>query len=188
MPIKIKLGTAPEDTAPTPLPPQATVELRVRKTLGGNFLIKDHQMMDIVIMPESGRIAAIPKPSIGDNDKIYHHQKDLMDALFKGGVVEYDTIQGGLSFGVLESFFKKDVEGVDAVQVVLLEVEKYIKATASDGLYAEEYDQHIEDRFTDPNSSDSTELGAIKPQQDEPYAQSYTPAGSYTFSAYGYTY
>jgi hypothetical protein len=188
MPIKIKLGTATGATTPTPPPPQATIELRVRKTLAGNFLVKDHQMMDIVVMPESGRIAALPKPSVGDNDNIYHHQKDLMDALFKSGVIEYDTIQGGLSFGVLEGFFKKDAVGVDAVQVVLLEVEKYIKDTAADGLYAEEYDQHIEDRFTDPNSSDSTALGAIKPQQDEPYAQSSTPAGSYTFSAYGYTY
>ena len=184
MPIKIKLNTT---SAPVK-EPDATIRLRVSKTLAGNYLIKDHRLLDIVVMPEKGRIAAVPKPRVADVDTIYEHQKDLMDSLFRSGVLEYDTVQGALSFGVLEGYFKTDVEGLDPVQVVLLEIEKYIKATASDGMAAEEYDKHIEDRFTDPNSSDSTALGSVKPAQDEPYALSSVSGGSYGFSAYGYMY
>lgn len=190
MTIKIKIPPAPSAASATPPPPepQATIELRVTKTLAGNYLIKDHRFLDIVVMPLQGRIAAIPKPRLADLDTIYEHQKDLMDSLFSGGVIEYNSIQGDLTFGVLEGFYNKDAEGVDAAQVALLEIEKYIKKTASDGLYADEYEQHIEDRFTDPNSEDSTALGAIKPEQDEPYSQSYVPGDAYAFNAYGYIY
>lgn len=186
MPIKIKLN--PTATPAAPVKPDATIELRISKTLAGNYLIKDHRLLDIVVMPTEGRVAAVAKPRVADIDTVYEHQKDLMDSLFRSGIVEYDTIQGALSFGVLESYFKTDAQGVDPVQVVLLEIERYIKQTASDGWEAEEYDKNIEDRFTDPNSSDSTALGSVKPEQDEPYALSTVQGGTYGFSAYGYYY
>ena len=48
------------------------------------------------------------------------------------------------------------------------------------------YDKNIEDRFTDPTDEDSTAYGEIKPEQDEPYHQSYDP--TYTFAGQGYFY
>ena len=156
MPLKIKLGSPP--------PPQATITLQARKTLDGNILISDHHKMNIVIVPAENKITTIPKPYVGDN--VYEYQKDLMDHLFRGGVITYDSIQGGPSFGVLEGFYAADVEEVDPVQVALLEIEGFIRATHDDDYEAEEYKQDIEDRFTDPTPEDSTALGAVKPVQD----------------------
>lgn len=96
MPLKIRIGS------PEPPPPQATITLQARKTLEGNILISDHHKMDIVIIPAEGKITTIPKPYVGEN--VYDYQKQLMDHLFKGGVVSYESIQGGDRFGMLEGF------------------------------------------------------------------------------------
>ena len=173
MPLKIKF----------PEPPQATIELKVRKTLAGNLLINDHEKMDIVIVPSENKIVTMPKPYAGDN--IYDYQRELMDSLFRGGVVEYDSIQGGVNFGMLEGVMGENKK-VDPVQVALFEIEKYISKTSRDDFRAEEYDRNIEDRFTNPSPEDSTELGEIKPEEDEPYRQS--QADSYTFTGFGYLY
>ena len=68
----------------------------------------------------------------------------------------------------------------------LLGIEKYISETAHAEMKAEDYDKNIEDRFTDPTDEDSTAYGEIKPEQDEPYHQSYDP--TYTFAGQGYFY
>jgi hypothetical protein len=78
-------------------------------------------------------------------------------------------------------------EEVDALQVVLYEVEKFIrKSTALDAEWRE-YDKNIEDRFTDPTDKDSTAYGEIPPYEDTPGAnQSADP--TYTYAGYGYLY
>ena len=45
MPLKIKINK--------PKPPQATIELQIRKTLAGNLLITDHEKMNIVVSPKT---------------------------------------------------------------------------------------------------------------------------------------
>jgi hypothetical protein len=181
MPLKIKIGT-------TPPPPQASIGLQARKTLAGNILISDHPKMNIVIVPSEGKITAIPKPHVGDN--VYDYQRDLMDHLFRGGVIPYESIQGGDRFGMLEGVYgsENDLEEIDGVQVALLEIESFIRQTAGEDAGAEEYHQDIEDRFTDPTAEDSTALGTIKPEQDEPYGRMAAQIGAYSFAGYGYFY
>ena len=181
MPLKIRIGS------PEPPPPQATRTLQARKTLEGNILISEHHKMDIVIIPAEGKITTIPKPYVGEN--VYDYQKQLMDHLFKGGVVSYESIQGGDRFGMLEGFYPTEADdNIDPVQVALLQIESFIHNTANEDAKAEEYKQDIEDRFTDPTPEDSTALGAIKPEQDEPYGRMAAEIGAYSFAGYGYFY
>jgi len=177
MPLKIKINKGAS------VLPQATVALQVTKTLDGNILINDHSKMDIVIVPSSKKIVTIPKPFADHN--IYDYQRDLMDALFKGGVIKYDSIQGGSCYGMLEGILS-DNDEVDSVQVALLEIERYLQKSAASSVTGEEYDAHIEDRFTDPTDEDSTEWGSVKPEQDEPNHSS--PSSAYVYSGYGYLY
>jgi hypothetical protein len=176
MPLKIKIGKE--------APPQATVELQVRKTLDGNLLITDHLKMDIVIVPKDNKIVSFPKPNAGDG--VYDYQRDLMNSLFQGGVVNLESVQGGAAYGMLEGVMGEG-SGVDPVQVALLEIEKFIKRTMADDVEADAYDEYIEDRFTDPTAEDSTEWGEIPPEQDEPYRQSLGQS-NYSFAGYGYLY
>jgi hypothetical protein len=179
MPLTLKLGDAAK-------PPQATVELQVSKTMGGNLLITDHEKIDILIVPEQSKISTMPKLYVGDD--VYEYQRDLLDSLFHGGVIDPDRVQGGVRFGVLEAFMAEPVEDVDPVQIALLEIEKYIKKTLGEEIKADEYDKNIEDRFTDPDEKESTEYGEIKPEEEEPYRQSQVQDPEYTFVGQGYLY
>jgi hypothetical protein len=180
MTIKIKIGSA--QVAEQPLPTQATIRLQMSKTLDGNVLIKDHQKINIIVVPSAGQVITMPKPHIGENT--YYEQRQLMDALQEGGVISPQTIQGGLEFGTLEGAYNKDATDVDPLQIILLQIEKYLRESYSDNYKAEEYDQNIEDRFTDPTPEDSTALGEVPPEKD----QAYTIDPTYTFNGYGYFY
>ena len=182
MTIKVRIGNT---TPPAePKPPQATVELKVTKTLAGNLLIDDHRYFDIVINPSESKIITLPKPS-ADKD-VFEYQKDFMYSLFKGGIIENESIQGGPVFGMVESTFPSKGD-VDTVQATLYQISEYFKSHMFDDEIAEEYDEHIEDNFVDPPDSETTKYGEIPPYQD-------TPGGNqigdptYTFAGYGYIY
>ena len=81
MPIKITINKAAaggadvEEVAEV----QATVRLKAHKTLDGNILIKDHDMMDIVVIPSENKVMTLPKFGLGE--EVYHYQKFLLDSL-----------------------------------------------------------------------------------------------------------
>ena len=183
MPISFALGT-PLTAETERKPTQATVGLRISKTLDGNLLINDHKYLDIIIIPSEGRIVTIPKP-YAEKD-VYDYQKDFMYNLFKNGVMNAVAPEGGPFVGMVETTYPMDSE-VDALQATLLIISEYIKQTAQDELVAEEYDENIEDNFSDPPPEETTEYGKIKPYQDTPGANQ-TGDPTYTFAGYGYYY
>ena len=183
MTLKIKINKQEP-----PKPPQATIELQIRKTLGGNYLIMDHEKMNIVVSPKSKTVTTIPKMYSGDNSNIYSYQRDLMTSLEEGGVISHNMIQGGIKFGGLEAVIEDSPEGVDGVQVALLEIEKFIKKSLGEEIKSAEYDKNIEDRFTDPEETETTELGEVTPEEETPYGRSRSYEIPYSFVGYGYLY
>jgi hypothetical protein len=181
MPIKIKFPS-PDETAEKKV--QAQIHLKIKKTLDDNLLINDHEYMDIVVVPKKHKIITFPKPH-ADKD-VYEYQKDLLYSLFKGGVLEMFSAEGGARFGVLEATYPAEAS-VDSLQAVLLQVQEYLKKTAADELVADEYDENIEDNFTDPPDDKTTKYGSIPPYQDTP-AGSASDSAPYTYAGYGYLY
>ena len=179
MPIKIKIGSSEE-----PRPIQASISLQVTKTLDGHLLINDHKYIDIIVDTTEGKIVTMPKPHT-ERD-VYDYQKDLMYSLFKGGVAAAVAPRGGPVFGMVETTFPKESE-VDSLQAVLYQIAEYIKKTAHNEDQAEEYDENIEDRFTDPTDQDSTAYGEIPPYQDTPEGAA-DSLPTYTYAGYGYYY
>lgn len=178
MTIKIKINT-PEP----PSPPQAQVRLEIRRSVDGNLLINDHQYIDIIIIPEERKIITMPKPYVEKDT--YDYQRSLMYSLFKGGLLGAEAPQGGARFGVMEAAYPTS-DKVNSLQALLLQVEKYIVESSADDLQAREYDENIEDNFTDPPSDETTAWGEIPPYQDNPKAQQTAP--TYSFAGYGYLY
>ena len=182
MPITIKIGDA---VTPAPKPIQASISLQVKKTLAGNLIINDHKYLDIVISPSENKIITMPKPNVEKD--VYDYQKDLMYDLFKGGVTEADAPRGGPVFGMVETTYPEDSE-VDTLQAVLYRISEYVQQVTDSEQVAEEYDENIEDRFTDPNAKDSTAYGEIPPYQDTPQGRASSLDPTYTFAGYGYYY
>ena len=179
MPIKIKIGnTVKEEERPT----QATISLKIKKTLNGNLLINDHKHMDIVIVPSENKIVTMPKP-YAEVDT-FQTQKDFMYAMFKGGVTEGITPQGGDFFGVVETKYPSKSD-VDTLQSVLYQIEKYIEETADKEIVYDNYDENVEDNFVNPDPEKTTEYGEVPPYEDTPEGSS-TPV--YSYYGYGYRY
>jgi len=182
MPIKIKIG---DTTQKQPKPVQASIPLKITKTLDGNLIIDDHQYLDIIVSPSEAKIITMPKPFVEKD--VYDYQKDFMYSLFKGGVSEASSPTGGPRFGMVETSFPKEGD-VNTLQAVLYQISSYVNKTAHDEDIAREYDENIEDRFTDPDAKDSTEYGAVPPYQDTPEGSSNQADPTYTFAGYGYYY
>jgi len=165
-------------------PVQAQISLKMTKTLDGNLLIDDHKYMDILVMPESQRIVTLPKP-YAEKD-VYHYQQSLMYSLFKGGITNAMSPEGGPVFGMVETTYPAQGE-VNTLEAVLYQINEFITQTAEDERISDEYDENVEDRFTDPTPEDSTAYGSIPPYQDTPGANAIGDP-TYTFAGYGYLY
>jgi hypothetical protein len=181
MPVTFKIHGS-QSTKKQP-DPQATISLEISQTLDGNLLINDHQYIDIVVMPKESKIVAIPKP-YAERD-VYDYQHALMYTLFKGGVIT-GPIQGGVTFGMVEASYPSTAN-VDPVQAVLYQISEFIKNTAHDEIRAEEYEENIEDNFSDPPDDETTPYGKIPPYQDTAGANAIGDP-TYTFAGYGYLY
>jgi hypothetical protein len=182
MPITIKIGdSAKEEKKPI----QASITLQVKKTLDGNLLINDHKYLDIIISPTEGKVVTMPKPNVEKD--VYDYQKDLMYDLYKGGVTAAAAPRGGAVFGMVETTYPTEGD-VDTLQAVLYRISEYLKHVADSEQVAEEYDENIEDRFTDPDAKDSTAYGEIPPYQDTPEGRADSADPTYTFAGYGYYY
>ena len=179
MPIKIKIGN---DVKAENKPPQATVSLKISKTLAGNLLINDHKHMDIVIVPSENKIVTMPKP-YAEIDT-FQTQNDFMYAMFKGGVTEALTPEGGEFFGVIETKYPPKAD-VDPLQAVLYQIEKYIQETRDSEIVYDNYDENVEDNFTNPTPEKSTEYGEVPSYEDTPQGAQ-TP--TYSYYGYGYRY
>jgi hypothetical protein len=183
MPIKIILNN---DSAQgeKEKPIQASIDLKISKTLDGNLLVDDHKYMDILVMPNEQRIVTIPKPQ-ADRD-VYPYQKHLMYSLFKGGITDALMPTGGPVFGMVETSYPSKSQ-VNPLEAVLLQISEFLKHTAYDEEVADQYDENIEDNFTEPPPDETTEYGSIPPYQDTPGANQIGDP-TYTFAGYGYIY
>jgi len=164
--------------------PDATIGLNISQTLAGNLLINDHQYMDILVVPSEKKVVTMAKP-YADRD-VYDYQQDLMYSLFRGGVTEGDNPRGTGRYGVMEVNYAQS-DKVNALQAVLYQLSEYIKKTQHDEATATDYDENIEDRFTDPGPEDSTRYGEFPPVQDTPAGQQVIEP-AYSFAGYGYLY
>jgi len=142
---------------------EITIDLNVRRSLDGNFLIFDHIDIDIVVMPEKNKIVAFPKESL--SDVVYGAQNRMFDYLTKKGIVLPESIQGGNVYGALEAAYPESTTGYDADKVVMLSISKFIDEERPYFAYDKAYQQQEIDRLVDPDEEDSTELGDV-PHKD----------------------
>ena len=61
------------------------IDLNVRRSLDGNYLIFDHIDIDIVVMPEKNKVVTFPKESL--SDVVYGAQNRMFDYLVKKGII-----------------------------------------------------------------------------------------------------
>lgn len=135
------------------------ISLKVRRTLDANLIVSDHPDIDIVLMPEKMKIIVFARENFDDN--IYQTQDRLMKYLFKKGVISLDTICGGNVYGSLEAKLLKPSQEIPIDNLMLMLLSKWIDSEKPSFVYQKAVDDVYNDRMTDPEDKDSTELGDI---------------------------
>ena len=121
--------------------PQASVELQARKTLEGNLLIMDHDLIDIVLQPESLKIVTFPKSQSADD--VYGAQSRFFDFLSDKGIVDRQTVQGGNIFSSIEGVIPPSQE-VNPLQAAVYVISQFLDDEADALKSAEQYEKEIE--------------------------------------------
>tara|TARA_R110000824_G_scaffold68453_4_gene177035 strand:- start:85 stop:648 length:564 start_codon:yes stop_codon:yes gene_type:complete len=158
-----------------------SLELDMRRSLDGNIMIFDHSDIDIVMFPGQGKIVAFPKDTM--QDLVYGAQDRLFSYLSKKGIVDRDSIRGGSVYGSLEATALQSVD-LDTTRMALINISKWIDEERPYFEFVEKYEEMSNDRFTDPNEEESTELGEVPHSENKgtlrpgynygPYWQSFT--------------
>ena len=165
-------------------PVQATVDLKMRKTLDGSFVVFDHPEIDIVIMPQMLKVVSFPKEEMGDH--IYATQSRLFDFLSKKGVIVFDSVQGGNLYGSLEANIPPPANPeVDPIEVVIYVVAKFVEEEQPFYDREAKYKDNVDDWLLEPDDEHSTDLDwAEKTHQPRKGVQNRWPGST---AAYGLT-
>ena len=149
----------PENSQP-PEEQSIKVKLKIRKALDDSFIVFDHPLLDIAIIPEKMKIIAYPKDDMGDN--VYEIQDELFKYLQKKGIIKPESVQGGLVFGAFEAtYYENNVSDGKSLDAVLLNIAKFMDRERPYFEFMKTYDEAQNDKFLDPEDDESTELGDV---------------------------
>ena len=111
MAIKITIGGGKKEAPPQPAPKVAEIKLNISKAVNGDYYIKDHSDIDIVVMVEKNKVLALSKDLM--SEMVYGAQDTNKRAGFnsEGSFPKNISTKGGVlkkeSEELLNRFFKK---------------------------------------------------------------------------------
>jgi len=163
--VKIKIGPEVSIAVKKTLKPfkidvkfPTTISLNLRRALNGDYLIYDHPLFDIVIMPGKNKVVSFRKKDTRIDP--YPSQDKYFDYLMRLGMIVQDSIQGGNVYGSLEAVYPIN-DKVDTIQALLLATYNFLKDEKELFNSADEFEEEYEERLLDPTPEDSTELGEV---------------------------
>tara|TARA_R100000315_G_C5191538_1_gene111753 strand:+ start:48 stop:590 length:543 start_codon:yes stop_codon:yes gene_type:complete len=153
MAIKIRIGKGADDAF-------VRLEMDIRKSMSGDYMIFDHADVDIVLSPKNNKIIAFPKDTM--SDLVYGAQNRLFTELRKKGIVVSDSIQAGSYYGSIEAIMEQaSSEELSTPKMALINISKFIDEERP---YFESVEAIVslkDDELIHPEKTDSTELGEV---------------------------
>lgn len=169
--IKINIEEPPKEETPS-----LKMNLRARKSLDGSIMITDHYVIDIVVIPDSNKVATFPKNAY--TDEVYTAQNRLFDHLTKAGVIDRESIQAGAVHGSLEGVIQESAGDVPPTDLTVMSIGKFLEKEKPEYMFLKAYDDEIDDMYTEPDAEDSTKLGEV-PQEEFKGSVSRSPRYNY---------
>jgi len=146
--------------------PHATIEMAARRTLDNNILILDHEEIDIVVYPEQQKILALAKNDM--SDQVYETQDRFFNFLNKKGVIDFSSVHSGNVYGSMQAkILESKIDGIDTSQATLFSIGKFLEAERPYFMITRAYEKAEEDRLTEPDPDESTELSEVPPGQQK---------------------
>jgi hypothetical protein len=181
MAIKITIGGGKKEAPPQPAPKVAEIKLNISKTANGDYYIKDHSDIDIVVMVEKNKVLALSKDLM--SEMVYGAQDRLFGYLTEKGLVDPATVQGGSVYGSMEGMLLQSDE-LNVPNMTILNISEWIDSERPYFEFVEKFEEMEVEHFVDPDEKESTELGEVPHEETKgtlrpgytygPYWQSYT--------------
>ena len=142
-----------------------TVTFEARRSLDGDLMIMDHDLIDIVVSKEKSKVTTFPKNS--NAMETYNVQESLLYHLSNSGIVNRSSIKSGAFYSSLEAdVLQSSINGVSAYQSTLLEIYNFLQEEEPNMKARNAYSNDLQQFFLDPESKDTTELGEV-PQKEK---------------------
>jgi hypothetical protein len=159
-------------------------EVQMVRTLSGDYILREHPEIDIIVMPEKNKVLTLPKDEY--NDQTYSVQNNFFKYMSKKGVILPESVVGGNIFGSLQAGYTPTPPGGEnPLQVVIYSAASFIEDQRPIFVYEKEFEDTMEKELLKPPVEDSTELGEV-PQ--EPFKGSIPKYGFPTRGIYRYNY
>ena len=159
MAIKILIASPEEERENVEKTNLRPVDLVARKTLDGNIMIMDHDLIDIVVMPKESKIITFVKSN--QNDLAYKTQDRLFKFLQNKGFILPETIKSGNVHGSIEGLFPLGSDYANPLNLSLLLISEFVE-NEQRFLNVKDFIEDLErENLLEPGSEDSTELGEI---------------------------
>ncbi len=189
MALRVKIGSAVDDgvsDSDLASVPNIMVRLDIRRTLDDNLIISDHPDIDIVIVPNSGKVVAMAKKL--NSGVVYGAQDRLFTFLKDRGVVDPGSIQGGSIYASMEGAIPSAAD-LPTIKIAVINVAKWMEKEKPAIEFLEDYEDEVVKDYTDPDNEYSTELGQV-PQAARKGSilpsLSRSPYGLSLYNYYGY--
>lgn len=141
-------------------PEPVQIELNARRSLNGDIMIFDHDLIDIVVSPDKNKIITFPK-ELAERE-CYPTQDRFMRFLRKKGIIKPESVQGGNVFSSLEAEIHKSIiEGVNSIESSLFVTSLFIEDEKVDIQTRDRLKKDISNYLLDPDVEHSTDLGEI---------------------------
>ena len=155
MAINITVGSQqPEERSPV----ITSIDLKIRRSMNGDYYISDHADIDIIIIKDKKKILAIAKDMM--SELVYGAQDRLFKFLTQKGIVAPDSVQAGSIYGSMEAQLYESDE-YDSIKLATINISKYIDEERPYFEFLEKFEEMEADRFADPDEEESTELGEV---------------------------
>ena len=153
MGIKVRIGKGADDAF-------VRLEMDIRRSMSGDYMIFDHADVDIVLSPKNNKIIAFPKDSM--SDLVYGAQNRLFTELRKKGIIVADSIQAGSYYGAVEAIMEQaSSEELNTSKMALINISKFIEEERPYFESTEAIISMTDDDILHPEKADSTELGEV---------------------------
>ena len=159
-------------------------EVKLSRTLGGDYVLTEHPEINIVVMPQKNKILTLPKENY--SDQVYKLQDKFFHFMTSKGVVLPESVAGGSIYGAVQGLYTPTPPGGEnPIQVVIYSAANFIEQERPVYTYEKEFEDAMEKELLRPAVEDSTELGEV-PQ--EPFKGSIPKYGFPTRGIYRYNY
>lgn len=139
-------------------------DIQISRTLGGDYLLREHPDLDIIVMPGKSKVLVMAKED--QSDYTYIIQEKLFDYMVKSGVILPETVIAGNVYGSLQgNFVPKPPGGENPLQVVIYSLANFIEKERPAILKDKELERDWEKSLLKPDTKDSTELGEVPAEE-----------------------